>query len=153
MNKWDRYGLEEARHQARMSKDPSTAVGACILRPDGTIAATGWNGFARGVRDTAERLNDRPTKLALTLHAEQNALHSSREDVAGYTLYVWPFQPCAHCASAIIQNRIGRIVAPAADVPDRWQADFALAREVLGEAGVALDLIHTSHRNDTDTVV
>lgn len=141
MSKWDRYGLEEAQHQARMSKDPSTRVGACILRPDNTIASTGWNGFARGVVDSAERLNDRAVKLALTLHAEENCLHSSREDLAGYTLYVWPFQPCARCASAIIQNRIGRVVAPVGQIPDRWQADFALARDVLNEAGVTLDLV------------
>ena len=139
--KWDRYGLEEARHQARMSKDPSTAVGACILRPDGTVASMGWNGFARGVQDTPERLNDRAIKYALTLHAEENALHSSREDLAGYTLYVWPFQPCAHCASSIVQNRLARVVAPEGQIPERWQADFALARVVLGEAGVRLDLL------------
>jgi dCMP deaminase len=141
MAKWDTYGLEEARHQARMSKDPSTAVGCCILRPDGTVASMGWNGFARGVLDSYERLNDRTVKLALTLHAEENAFHSSRENLAGYTLYVWPFQCCARCASAAIQNRISRIVAPVGQIPDRWQADFALARAVLGEAGVALDLV------------
>lgn len=151
--KWDRYGLEEARHQARMSKDPKTAVGACILRPDGTVASMGWNGFARGVQDTAERLNHRDTKMALTLHAEENAFHSSREDLTGYTLYVWPFQCCARCASAAIQNRIGRIVAPVYDAPTRWAEDFALARVVLGEAGVALDLLPLSRQNDTDTVI
>lgn len=152
MAKWDIYGLEEARHQARMSKDPSTAVGACILRPDGTVASMGWNGFARGVLDSYERLNDRTTKLSLTLHAEENAFHSSRENLAGYTLYVWPFQCCARCASAAIQCRIGRIVAPVYDVPARWEGDFALARDVLGEAGVPLDLIPFSHQNDTETV-
>jgi len=31
------------------SKDPSTKVGAVIIRPDRTIASVGYNGFPRGV--------------------------------------------------------------------------------------------------------
>ncbi|GHU49660.1 hypothetical protein FACS189459_1810 [Bacilli bacterium] len=33
---------------AQKSEDPSTIVGAVIVRPDNTIASTGYNGVMRG---------------------------------------------------------------------------------------------------------
>lgn len=138
--KLDAYGLSVARHQASFSKDPGTQVGACIIRPDGSVASVGRNGFARGVTDSADRLADRPVKLALTIHAELNAILFAREPLAGFTIYTWPFRPCSHCASVIAQSGIARAVAPA-DAPDRWAASFALAAEVFAETGVVLDLI------------
>jgi deoxycytidylate deaminase len=33
------------------SKDPSTKVGAVIVRPDLTVASIGYNGFPRGMSD------------------------------------------------------------------------------------------------------
>lgn len=139
MSKWDRYGLDQAKYQARESKDPSSQVGACILRPNGTVASMGWNGLPQGVADTPERLNDRETKLALVIHAEVNALLKAKEDLTGYTIYVWPFPPCAACASQLIQAGIKRVVFPAGPVPPRWTANFALGHEVLAEAGVRYD--------------
>ena len=62
LSKWDERFIELARLVAAWSKDPSTKVGAVIVRPDRTVASVGFNGFARGVDDTEERLNDRALK-------------------------------------------------------------------------------------------
>ena len=85
-------------------------VGAVLVRPDRTIAAVGFNGFPRGVLDHAERYDDRPTKYEMVVHAELNALLSSRESLEGYTLYVTPLPPCSQCAAAIIQRGIRKVV-------------------------------------------
>jgi dCMP deaminase len=104
---WDKRFLELAALVGGWSKDPSTKVGAVIVRPDRTIASLGYNGFPRGVDDTYK---DREHKLLRTVHAEMNAILSAREPVNGYTLYVTPLCPCSNCAAAIIQSGIKRIV-------------------------------------------
>lgn len=140
--KHDAYGMAQARLQADFSKDPGTKVGAAILRPDGSLASAGRNGFPRGIYDAPARLADRETKLMLTLHAEENAIILSREPLDGYTLYVWPLPPCAHCAAAIIQSGVARVVYgfddDCDDVPERWQASMNLAASVFDEARVRL---------------
>ena len=49
-NKWETRFLEMARLVSGWSKDPSTKVGAVIVRPDKTIASVGYNGIAIGVK-------------------------------------------------------------------------------------------------------
>lgn len=139
MADWIQYGLRTAKHQSQFSKDPSTKVGACILRPDNTVASVGWNGFARGIKDSDERLYNRDMKLSLTIHAEENAILSMRDgDVSGrYRLFCWPFMPCSRCAARIIQRGFKFVCAPA-EAPERWAADFALSRSLFEEAGVLL---------------
>lgn len=90
---WDRFYLRGAEWISSASKDPSTKVGAVIVRPDRTVASVGYNGFPRKIADTPERLNDRDTKYELIVHGEMNAMAWAREPVDGYTLYTWPFLP------------------------------------------------------------
>lgn len=139
---WDARFLRLAEHIAGWSKDPSTKVGAAIVRPDKTIASVGFNGFPRGVSDDT-RLDDREFKLGIVVHAELNALLHAREPLAGCTLYVWPCQPCSGCAAAIIQAGITRVVAPIADVAtaERWRESFERSALILSEAKVQLDLL------------
>ena len=134
----DAYGLAEARLSATMSKDPSTQVGAAVLRPDGTLASKGWNGFPRGVADTPDRLNDRAVKYEIVVHAELNALLTAREPLAGCTIYT-TLHPCSRCAACIIQAGIRRVVTVASDNP-RFADSFKLAADLFAEAGVALDI-------------
>jgi dCMP deaminase len=68
------WALGMAVHVAKLSKDPSTKVGAVILDSKRRIVSGGYNGFPRGVEDSDERLNNRETKLRMTIHAERNAL-------------------------------------------------------------------------------
>lgn len=135
MTDWDERFLQLAQHIAQWSKDPSTKVGAVIVRPNRTIASVGYNGFPRGVNDD-ERLNDRPYKYAMTVHAEANAILSANERLDGCTLYVTPLSPCSSCASILIQSGIKRVVAYMPHQPEHWADSFAIARTMLDEAGV-----------------
>lgn len=131
------YGLDNARLQSRYSKDPSTQVGAAILRSGGTIASVGRNGFPRGIVDSEDRLTDRAVKMALTTHAEVNAIVFCREPLTQYhTLYVFPWAPCANCASVIVNSGLGRVITVNRALPERWQKSMDLARAIFEEAKV-----------------
>lgn len=138
MKDWDDFFLGMAGYVASASKDPSTQVGAVIVRPDRTIASLGYNGFPRGVRDDLARLHDRPFKYAATVHAELNAILNAREPLRGMTLYC-TLHPCAQCAAAIAQAGIACVyVPPGQETPERWRESFEIARQILVEANVVL---------------
>lgn len=143
MSHWDSRFVNMAEHVSAWSHDPSTKVGAVVVRPDKTIASVGYNGFPRGVVDLYERLNDRETKLAITVHAEANAIVAARESLQGYTIYTWPFPPCSHCAGLIVQSGIVRVVAPvpSEDQLRRWADSFAMSAQIFDEGGVVTCLV------------
>lgn len=147
VDKWPSRFLRMAREVAGWSKDPSTQVGAVIVRPDRTIASLGYNGFPRGVSDDPEIYAKREDKYARVVHAELNAILNAREPVAGYTLYVYPFQPCSNCMAAIIQSGIKRVVTVRPDPvkAERWAKDFETAGKLAREAGVAMDIHHAAN--------
>ncbi len=140
MGDWDVRMLHLARHVAGWSKDPSTQVGAVIARPDRTIVSVGFNGFPRGVDDRQDRLEDRGTKLQLVVHAELNAILTARQIVEGFTIYTWPIMPCSHCAGAIIQSGLKRVVAPD-HIPERWRDSMMLSLDIFAEAKVDVNLL------------
>jgi len=138
--KWDRRFLDLAAHIAGWSRDPSTKVGAVIVRNDRTIASVGYNGFPRGVEDLPERYEDRPTKYLMVVHAEINAVLAASEILSGYTLYVHPLCPCATCAAAIIQTGISRVVTVESDKDiERWRDSFDASLTMFKEAGVQFE--------------
>lgn len=134
MADWDLRFLQLAEHVACWSKDPSTQVGAVIVRPNRTVLSLGYNGLPRGVADDLDLLADRNYKLARTVHAEMNAILSSPQRPAGCALYVWPMPPCSHCAAAIIQSGITDVYAP--HPGERWEASCRAGLDMLEEAGV-----------------
>ncbi len=141
--KWDRRWLGLARHYAGWSNDPSTQVGCVIARGKEQLSQ-GYNGFPAGIADSDARLADRDTRLALTLHAEHNALlRIGARRAKGASLYVWPMPPCAHCAARIIQVGIVRVVAPSPprEQAERWHQSLMLSSAVLREAGVSLETV------------
>lgn len=148
--KWDRHFLQLCIDHARMSKDPSTRVGAVIVGPDREIRSAGFNGFPRGIADTAERLNDRDAKLKLVVHGEMNAILAAARvgiPVKGCTLYlaatdvsglVWGGPPCTRCVVEMIQAGIVEIVSyPKKAIPSKWHSDLEFAAALLTEAGIA----------------
>lgn len=139
---WDKRMLDLAAHIATWSKDPSTKVGAVIMRPDRTIASMGYNGFPRNVGDTAERYEDRDIKYAMVVHAEANAIVHSRESLLDMTIFL-TLPPCADCAGLIIQSGIRRVVciAPDAERRERWGSSFEIMESMLLESGVELTLV------------
>lgn len=140
---WDCYYLDLARTASKKSKDPSTKVGAFIVRPDKTAASFGFNGFPKKMADRIEWYADRAEKLKRAIHAEINALHWRKEPVTGCTLYVWPFMPCDRCAIDVIQAGIVRVVAPktSENVLARWADSVDRAADYFRTCGVVMEFV------------
>jgi len=140
---WDEYFVEIARQVATRSTCLRRQVGAVIVR-DKRILSTGYNGAPRGLPhcDVAGCLREQlgiPSgqrqEICRGLHAEQNAIIQAAlhgVSVEGGAIYV-THQPCITCAKMVINAGIVRVVC-ADSYPDE------LARQMLGEAGVALDM-------------
>jgi dCMP deaminase len=136
--KWDRRFLEMAALVGSWSKDPSTKVGAVIVRPDRTVLSVGFNGFPRALTDLPSFYADRDIKLSRVIHAEMNAIMTAGESVRGCTLYLSEFLPCDRCAAHMIQAGITRIVAlePTEAQEERWGDSMFAARVMFREAQV-----------------
>ena len=146
--KWHLRFLRLAAEVSSWSKDPTTKVGCVIARPDNRIVSLGFNGLPSGIRDSVERLADRETKLALTIHAEENALLFAPQGVAGCTAYVTR-HPCSQCAAKLIQSGIREVYYLAhPDFEDRWLESLKLSAKALREAGVHLEAIEAYHLGD-----
>ena len=132
-----KWALGMAEHVATLSKDPSTKVGAVIFDDKRRIVSAGYNGFARGVKDTSSRLHDRDTKYKLTLHAEANAILFATGALDGCTIVV-THPCCAQCAAQIIQSGIKHVVwpHPSREFLMRWKDNLTLSIDQFIEAGV-----------------
>lgn len=151
IRKWDLRFLSLAKEISTWSKDPSTKVGALIARPNMTISSLGFNGLPRKVLDYSERLMDRNLKYEMVVHGEINAIIHAKEDLTGFTLFTYPFQPCSRCASLIVQAGITRVVSIHPidnETVARWSQNFSIAKTIFREALVSLDLY--SHRELSD---
>lgn len=139
MTDWDKRFIELAKHIAQWSKDPSTKCGAVIVRPDRTIASSGYNGFPRGVEDLPMLLSNREKKYARMIHAEMNAILNAKEPLDGYTLYQWPGRSCSSCASGVIQAGITTVVSPHIEAHGgQWAESQDTGVEMFNQAGVEL---------------
>lgn len=143
--RWDEYFLQMALVSARMSKDPSTKVGAVLVRKN-TVLSTGFNGFPRGIADN-NRLDVRHEKLDIIVHAEMNAvLAAARMGTAieGSTIYVaatdgtqeiWGGPPCVRCTVECMQAGVIEYVSrPIKTAPSRWQESLTKALCLIHEA-------------------
>jgi dCMP deaminase len=147
--KWDKHFLGLASYHSKISKDPSTRVGAVIVK-DKEVLSLGFNGFPTGIADTNERLNDRELKYSLVVHGEMNAiLLAARHGVRleGTTLYVvatdvvtgsmWGGPPCSRCTVEVIQAGIKKIVSLRIDMAnERWGKSMEKSLALLKEAGI-----------------
>jgi dCMP deaminase len=142
-HKWDIRYLDLAKFISKWSKDPSTKTGAVVVSSMGSVVSVGYNGFARKVSDSSERLNNREEKYKMIVHCERNAIIFAQRDLSNCTLYTWPFMSCGPCAGMVIQSGIKRCVAPVNDNP-RWISDFELTKTMFEEAEVELVLLNYS---------
>jgi dCMP deaminase len=158
---WKTAFLRMASEQAALSKDPSTKVGAVIVDSDTRkLVSTGFNGFAHGVDDSDERLNDRDVKYPLTIHAEVNAICFAGDRVGGTTMFTTR-PPCVHCASLIAQTKlfsppgIVKVVSiePPEEFIERWNDSLELASRVLDEAGIEVEWINEAQLGFKDAPV
>lgn len=149
LNKWDNHFLKLALHHAKLSKDPSTKVGAIITTRDRDFISAGFNGLPRKLEDTEERLNNRETKLLLTVHAEMNAVLAAAKlgiKINDCTMYIvatdksgeiWGGPPCHRCLVEILQTGISKIVTyEQKSVPTKWAESLNLSKKLIKEAGL-----------------
>lgn len=136
MSEWNKRFIGLANEISQWSKDPSTKVGAVIVRPNNTIVSLGYNGFPRGVRDDPDRYNNREIKLKFVCHAEANAIINSREDLTGHTIFSFPLHPCCECAKLIINSGIKKVITIEPVNLDRYRESFEAASMMFKEAEV-----------------
>ena len=137
--KLEAWAIELAQHVAKLSKDPSTKVGAVIFDAKRRFVSAGYNGLPRGVEDRPERLENRDMKYLMVRHAEANAISFATAPLEGATL-VATHACCSHCAGAAIQAGVAHVVWPKPD-PEfamRWGDSLALTRQMFKEAGVII---------------
>lgn len=147
VEKWDLRFLKKALEVSTWSKDPSTKVGACIVRPrrglsnDLTTVSEGFNGFPRKLIDDSKLIEDRQEKYRRTIHAEINAILVATEMLDNYWLYSTQV-PCCNCAPIIIQAGLSRVVALEGDESFNQRHDTAWSISLMEEAGIEVDLVH-----------
>ena len=143
--KWDHRFMALCNHISEWTEDRDFKVGAVIAGPGLEVRSTGYNGFARGVKDDEEARYDRASgeKFHWFEHAERNAIYNAARmgvQIAGCTLYVNRF-PCADCGRAIIQSGISRIYCPPKPEFDgALDHSFSVSLTMLNEAGVVVSL-------------
>ena len=111
----DQFFMDIALLSAQRSKDPSTQVGACVVKENGMIVATGYNGMPNGCSDDKfpwarnSGLPREKTKRPYVCDAEINAIiNKNCTSLKNCTIYVLLF-PCDDCAKMIIQSGIKKV--------------------------------------------
>ena len=134
---WDCFYLGLAKFYSSRSKDPNKKVGAVITSKNYAVGL-GYNGFPRGVEDSAYRLKTKELKNLIMIHAEVNAMRLSKGE--GDTIYVYPCLPCSQCLGQISQFGIKRIVTLPLDPDTRWNQPLVM--ELAKEAGIEVTFIN-----------
>ena len=137
---WGNRYTHLAKEISTWSKDPSTKVGAVVIGNNGEVLSQGYNGFPRGIKDTAARLKDRERKYKLVVHAEMNAIYNASLNgvsLADSTLYVYGLPVCNECAKGIIQCGIKKVVATRpTEYNGAWDNSIKGAEALFKEAEV-----------------
>ena len=126
---------------SKMSKDPNTKVGSCIISDKGEILSVGYNDVPKGWigdfnwnRDIS--LGEENTKYPYVIHSEANALNNykgAKEDLENATIYVTLF-PCNQCSKQIIQSGIKKIIYKEDKYKDT--KDNMLSKLLLTKCGI-----------------
>ena len=137
---WLKRYILMAKGYSSWSKDPSTKVGAVIVRPDKSICSLGFNGFPPGDPDLPEDYNNREVKLSKIIHAEENALRFAREKCTGYALFVWPLPCCLKCSKKVVNAGIAYMyfgTDNTREVRSKWINEYErTSKKLLESAGV-----------------
>ena len=147
LNKWDTRYLELAERVASWSKDPSRQIGAVAVGSKGQVLAQGFNGFPRGIVDTADRYNNREVKYKYVVHAEMNVIYNATYNgvsLDGSTLYVSGLPVCSDCAKGIIQVGISRVVMKEENIPQHWAESWGMTAGMFDEANINWEFIYVT---------
>ena len=147
---WDEYFMGVAILASYRSKDPNTAVGACIVNNENIILSIGYNGAPRGLHDDHmpwDREGDFiNTKYAYVCHSELNAILNYRGNVENTKMYVTLF-PCNECAKAIVQSGIKEVIY----LSDKYNGTDGniVSKKIFDEVGVKYTKYEPQNRQIT----
>lgn len=144
--KWDQRYINLAREVGTWSKDPSTKVGAVLVRPNNSVASTGFNGFPPGYDDSPDLYLDRGYKYQHVIHAEENAIKFFGQTAEGFTLYT-SFPCCPDCVEKAGKAGVSRIVCPALNTEgrnlewvDEWKQRIRRSLAVAAQYGIVMEV-------------
>ena len=140
--RWINHFIEMAQLVSTMSKDPNHKIGAVIVDQNNRVISTGFNGFAHGIKDSNERLENKDIKRLLMLHAEENAILHAKQDLKGCYIYIYGYPPCVHCMSLIIQSGLSCIYYKNSrkdnTVSDYWKENLELSKKLADEVHIPI---------------
>lgn len=134
---WDKFYLNLAKEISQKSKDPSTKVGAVIVRHDNTPVSFGFNGFPKRMDDSESRYLDREFKYRWVQHAERNALSFAREPLNGCKIYL-THPPCSQCLGAMAQAGIFEVYHSWVDYEFKERWNYYELCEISRELGISI---------------
>jgi len=144
---WDVYFMRQVYEVAAKSKDPSTKIGAVIVR-DKRAILFGYNGIPPGINDFPERMV-RPDKYKWFEHGERNAIYCGAcfgISTQGTTMYTQEL-PCSDCARGIVSAGIKEVVIhrPASEIfrcgthySETWKKDHEVTGLMFKERGITV---------------
>jgi len=140
---WETYFMLVALISTERSKDPSTQVGAVIVK-NNRILSVGYNGTPKGMSDDempwdslGELTGDvMQIKNSFVVHAEANALNNLPvgTNLEGAVMYV-TYSPCHLCSQRIASSGIQKVVYLE---KYRKEVEFVLSKTILDYAGIEL---------------
>lgn len=140
LTEWGNRYLSLAKEISTWSKDPSRKIGAVAVGEKGQILAQGYNGFPRGILDSADRYNDRSVKYKYVVHAEMNVIYNATFNgvsLDGARLFVYGLPVCSECAKGIIQVGIQAVtIFTDQEVPPIWSDSWNTTHAMFDEAEV-----------------
>ena len=147
---WDEYFMSIAILVSLRSKDPSSKVGAVLVK-DRKIIGTGYNGFPSGCDESQfpwardiESCGWLNTKYPYVIHAEANALLNTVADSRACEMYV-TMHPCNECAKLLIQGGVTQLMY----LSDKHKDSdaFVAARRLLEVSGVKVSKMDPKNLN------
>lgn len=136
----DTLYLAMAKYVSESSPDPSTKVGAVLVR-NKQLISYGCNAFPEKCTQSDSIYHDRDRKLNRVIHAEVRAILKAGHEALGSTLYVWPpsiAPSCSCCAAIAIEAGIVRCVYSHEEnqFSERWEASLKEGLKMLREAKI-----------------
>lgn len=134
----DEVFLRMAKELSRLGTCCRLKVGSVLLRPDGGIAAAGFNGALPGMPHCTPETCNADTRCLHTSHAEENALSFCDGHVA--VAYV-THEPCLTCTRALVRRGVRRVVFGKAytSIGDQERAERQAILEHYGVGWEQLD--------------
>ena len=139
------------------SKDPSTQLGAILVKSHAGVVGWGVNGLPRGISEKEGRWVS-PEKYHYIEHAERNVIYKCAERgicTTGMIMYC-PWFACSDCARAIIQSGIVGVVGHKEIyniVNKRWKKSTDIGMAMLKEAGIITKIWSGEIGNKIEVIV